>query len=125
VSNSETYPYRVGVLLDLLNLRTSVEELALRVRELPWDSDHDLVKLTNTQVLHVLNLFEEGKLSATDVSSWADLIDGREDIGFAPPLAGELRQFVFEVSSPELLSNFDDSLRTWKQVLSGSSNASN
>jgi hypothetical protein len=97
--------------------------LASRVRDFHWDSEHDLVELTNTQALHVLVRLETGELSAADVSSWADLIDGREDIGFAQPMADELREFVFEASTPELLSNLDETLRTWKGVLSGLSDA--
>jgi hypothetical protein len=118
MTENDSTSTRRQVLAELLDFRLSLDVLRERVRTLPWDSAADEVELTTAHVLHVLSEAEAGKLSPTDVSSWAELIESREDVGFSARAANELREFVFEAANPEIASFGPERYRAWKDRLS-------
>ncbi len=69
------------------------------MRALPWDSAQELATVGPAEVAHVLSRYLAGTLSAADVESWAEALEGRDDIRFAPP---ELVDIVFELANPTL-----------------------
>lgn len=93
---------RRDALLDLVGLRTDVSLAAKSLRDLPWDSQVDLVLLCREDVRRVLELFRNGRLSEADVELWAESIEGREDIGLEVGHEKMLGQFLFEAANPEL-----------------------
>lgn len=108
---------RDELLLDLVTLARPVPD---RVRELstyPWDSE-EIVTLTESAVVSVLDRFLAGGLDAADIEAWANAIEGRDDIGFSP--AGEeiLRDAIADLANPALRSAADlERARHWRQRL--------
>src|SRR5579875_2879717 len=93
---------RREVLADLLQLRKPLEAAVAAVRQLPWDSEEELIGLTTEDVLGVLQRYLSGGLTAKEVERWANTIESREDVGFGAGDDELLRRFVFETANPQL-----------------------
>jgi len=109
---------RMRVLLDLIERRVPLNAAVQAVRDLDWDSDIELVVLTRRHVQAMLHAYEDGALSATDVTTWADGLESRDDVGFERGHEDELRQFLFEAATPEINEPITlDFARRWLRML--------
>ncbi|WDF73669.1 hypothetical protein [Novosphingobium sp. KACC 22771] len=64
-----------------------------------WDWEGPpTVTLRVTNVLHVVQLYLKGELNSTDVEEWANLIEGRDDVGFEP----KVKEAIFDLANPIL-----------------------
>ena len=73
------------------------EQLAL----FEWDSE-ELVLLERSAVVSLLQKFLAGKLTAVEVEEWANLIEGRDDIGFEAISGIGIRDIIYELANPTL-----------------------
>jgi len=112
---------RREVLADLIGLRSSLDTAIAAVRELPWDSDVELVQLARTNVEDLLHRYLRGELSAADLEAWANAVESREDIGLEHGHEELLGAFLFETANPLLAEPISHSYaRRWlKQIGSG------
>jgi hypothetical protein len=97
VSNLE----RREALLDLILVRIVVADAVDRLKQFPWDSTSELVTLTRVDAQRVLDLYLRGALTESAVGQWANAVEGRDDIGYTKDSENLLRQFVFELATPE------------------------
>ncbi|MBB4963474.1 hypothetical protein [Saccharothrix violaceirubra] len=67
-----------------------------------WDRDVESVVVTSAHVVGVLGRYLAGALSAEDVELWAEALAGRDDVGFVEGTEDELKQVLFELSTPEI-----------------------
>lgn len=74
------------------------------VKALPWDAEQDLVRLDSDDVISVLQRYLAGELDRTDLEVWADLIEGREDIGFEPGHEDVLKNIIYELANPTIMN---------------------
>ena len=93
---------RADVLSDLLRLRVPLNDAVDRVRALPWDSEEALVLLAGEDIRRVLEAYALGGLTSESVLTWANAIEGRDDVGFEVEMESELRDAIFELANPEL-----------------------
>lgn len=70
----------------------------------PWDSEVELVLLSSTHIVNVLERFMTDVLSAADVEGWASTIEGRDDIGFENKSRELLKEAIWELANPILTS---------------------
>ncbi len=91
---------RSAVLRHLIAFDRPIEELIEDVPRLAWDCDALLVRLTRAHVEQVLRRHVAGELSAAEVESWANLIECREDIEFAPDTADVIDGLIYELANP-------------------------
>jgi hypothetical protein len=109
---------RTQVLQDLLMLRTPVPEAAQRLKEIPWDSDVGLVTLTRTDGRRLLDAYLDGSLGDEAVEQWANAIEGRDDIEMEEGYEALLKDFVFELATPEITRRITRSTATeWRRRL--------
>jgi hypothetical protein len=90
---------RTNQLRKLLDLPDDLDLVAQRLAAFPWDSDEELVTLTTEQAKSVLRRYLDGAIAAKGLVAWAELLEGREDVGFE---TADLRQLLFELANPEL-----------------------
>ena len=90
---------RIATLESLIKISMPLTEAISRLAEFPWDSESELVLLTSKDFGHVLSLFKQGSLSATEVEDWANALESRDDIGFSTSQAFEL---LHELANPLL-----------------------
>lgn len=111
---------RRAVLLDLIELRLAPSAAVAAVRELPWDSDVELVLLTRAHVVAMLQRYLRCELNEADLEAWADAVEGRDDIGAEPGDEELLRAFVFETANPMIAEPISDAFaRRWVERLGG------
>lgn len=111
---------RLAVLVDLIELRVTPGEAVAAVKQLPWDSDVELVLLSRTDVLALLTRYLRRGLSPADLEAWADAIESREDIGAEPEDEELLRAFVFQTANPALAGPISDEyVRRWLVRIGG------
>jgi|SRR5450830_77193 hypothetical protein len=95
-------PRRVDALNDLLRLRIPVADAIQNLQHFPWDSTEELTVLTVADVVSVLESHVLGEMDAQDLESWAEAIEGRDDVAMETRRAEGLTQALFELSSSEL-----------------------
>jgi len=86
----------------LLGVDQPVERLKVVLADFPWDADTELVFLSISHVVNVLNRFVAERMTATDVENWANVIESREDIGFDSSHEQLLRELIHELANPLL-----------------------
>lgn len=67
----------------LVRWRLPVDQLAAKLDALEWDAEREVVVLTAEHVQDALERFLSGVSSAHEAEEWANLIEGREDVGYA------------------------------------------
>jgi hypothetical protein len=94
---------RKNILLSLINYSKKLEEIKKELLGLPWDSDEELVFISCLTLFNVLN---KG-ISEAELEEWANLIEGREDIGFID----NTQEIIFEIANPTL---YNSTLDDWR-----------
>jgi hypothetical protein len=108
---------RQAILLDLLGLAAPVSQLRSELAGFPWDSD-ELVTFTTTDALGVLDRCLNGQISLAELGAWVRAMEARDDIGLDMSRRDDLREFLFELSHPEINSPLTLALlRVWRDRL--------
>ena len=111
---------RADVLVDLIEFRRPIDAAVNAIAALDWDSDQPLVVLRCHHVRELLGRFEGGKVSAAEVEAWAEALECRDDVGYEPDYDRQLREFLFQASTPELNEPISsDFARRWREQLGG------
>ena len=50
----------------------------------------------------MLGNYVAGQLTAADVQTWAETVEGRDDIGFGAHRAEQLKSIIFELATPTI-----------------------
>lgn len=93
---------RTAALQDLVDLRKPVREAVAALSRFDFDSDEELVTLTPSAIVSVLERYLAGVISALDVEEWAEALFGRDDVGLLAGSENLLKEAVFELSTPEI-----------------------
>lgn len=93
---------RRNVLEDLLFLREPLPRIHTSLAQFPWDSHEELVFLNRHHILSVLSRYMDSSVDENVVEAWANLIEGRDDIGFDAPDEEKLKSIIFELANPLL-----------------------
>ena len=96
---------RKEILNKLINFDESIGDLKKYLKKLCWDSDEELIIMRNQHLVHIFDLFSKGKIDINMLEEWANLIEGREDIGFQDET---LKEIIFELSNPVLFGDIND-----------------
>jgi hypothetical protein len=93
---------RAKILDALLGFDHALPSLKTELESLAWDSEGPHATLTKPHATNVLTRYLSGELSTEELEEWANLIEGREDIGIEQSEAGLLEEFIFELANPIL-----------------------
>lgn len=97
---TQTKVTRRELLQGLIELTAPPEEIAERLSRFEWDSEEELVTLESTHLRAVLEKFIDGSLPAGTVETWANALEGREDIRISE--ASPAGDILFELANPVL-----------------------
>jgi hypothetical protein len=92
---------RTEWLNELLALSCAPDDAAEALAAFAWDSE-ELVQLGRRHVRNALRGFLAHEYSAPQLVRWAEVVEGRDDIGFEPADTTALKAVIFELASPEL-----------------------
>lgn len=91
---------RVALLTRLLKCDQPLDALLSELSEFGWDSEDELVSLTLIDAERAVASYRSGKISAGALESWAEAIEGRDDVGFEAHHEELLRRLIFELANP-------------------------
>jgi len=107
---------RKEILQSLVNLSVPIDEIRKQLRSLPWDCKEEYI-ITKAEILLTLQKVSENRLSEQDLITWAELIEGRDDIGFGDDET--LKNLIYEIANPTLFGKLD--IKSWIEKLGDSS----
>ncbi|MGI5215492.1 hypothetical protein [Plantactinospora sp. CA-290183] len=109
---------RGDALRNLIELRTSLTEAVAALARFEWDSDTELVVLTRLDGMRLLRRYREHDLTAHECQRWAEALEGRDDVGLEPGFEDTIKEFLFEIATPELAGELTPELASgWERTL--------
>jgi hypothetical protein len=110
---------RAEAVRDLVEMRVPVDQAVAALTRFPWDSDDELHILTRADALRVLNRHKHQELTTADCRNWASALEGREDLGLEAEHEDTLKEFLFQLATPELAEPLTPEVVTqWESTLS-------
>ena len=101
---------KTSILLDLVHFKNNIDTLKNMLSEIGFDSETELVFMSRDDIVEILQRSLDKKISFLELEEWANLIECREDIGFADE---KIQEMIFKLANPYLYGKLDE-----KQVLS-------
>ena len=98
---------RLVVVRELLELSKPLEEIMAQLAVMDWDYEGDGVVLTRKHLVTVLQRYLRDELSDSDIESWANQIEGREDIQFEAGCEQGIEDVLYELANPALTQPLD------------------
>jgi hypothetical protein len=99
---------RKQLISNLVYLTESLETIKVKLLILPWDSEEELIKLDTNNLINILRRFIDGSISKHTLIDWANMIEGRDDIGFEPSSSKTVREALNTLANPELNGPVDE-----------------
>jgi hypothetical protein len=93
---------RASLLQRIVRYELPIEDTIAMLRAYGWDARAELVRLSATDALRILERYLSGELSAKQIEHWAELLELRDDVGFEDRSSGELRRLIFVLANPEV-----------------------
>jgi hypothetical protein len=93
---------RKRALDSLLWFEYPVERHVVMLSAFTWDTDEEYAFFSVVHIAHVLGQFIEQRIDASQVEAWANLIEGRDDIGFERNSEKLLKEVLHELANPVL-----------------------
>jgi hypothetical protein len=93
---------RAGLLRKMLAYELPIEPTIESLAALPYDCDDDLVFVTSKDILQIIDRHAGGDLSVEQLVEWADFLEVRDGVGFAPPHGDRLKEIVWQLANPLL-----------------------
>ena len=100
---------RLALVRDLLEMSKPLEKIMAQLAMMDWDYEGDGVDLTKEHLAIALQRYLRGELSDSDIESWANQIEGREDIQFDTGFKQEIENILYELANPALTQPLDHS----------------
>lgn len=93
---------RKKVLESLLNFEKPINQIQADLKSFPWDSNVELVLLSKYHLINIFKGYLGGFITNNDMESWANIIEGRDDIGFESKNEQLLREVIHDLANPLL-----------------------
>jgi len=93
---------RAGLLRRMLAYELPIEGTVESLAALPYDCDTDLVLVTPNDIIQIIDRQASGELSVEQVVEWADFLEVRDGVGFAPPHCDRLKEIVWLLANPPI-----------------------
>jgi hypothetical protein len=93
---------RGPLLRRLVAYEIPIEPVLEALANLPYDCERDLVQLTPRDIVAIIDRCARGELSIEQATDWADLLESRDGIGFAPPHSERTSEALFRIGNPTL-----------------------
>lgn len=90
---------REKAIKSLVRLAHPLDALRASLSAFEWDWERpSLARLTSLDVASVLQRYVAGEVTGDEVETWANLLEGRDDVEFQP----EAADAIFDLANPEL-----------------------
>jgi len=93
---------RLTLVASLVECQGDITALRARLWRYPFDADVPLLTLQPSHIISVLERFISGVMPASDVESWAEAVEGRDDIAYAEGADATISDALAVLSAPEV-----------------------
>ncbi len=87
---------------ELARLERPVIDVMTDLQNYDWNCDAELYVLTILDVRNVMKKYLDNEISASELSTWADKLEMREDLDYEDGRNKEIATLLFNLSSPEI-----------------------
>jgi hypothetical protein len=114
---------RLALVQELLELSRPLDNMKVQLAKIEWDYDGEGVELTAGHFSNLLLRYIQGEISDDQVETWANLVEGREDVQFATEDEAKLEEVLFELANPAITQTLDHlRAKTLLEIILGPSN---
>lgn len=93
---------RFDVLRDLVTFSQPVNVLSNSLSNFYWDYEGQPLIVTSSEIQSVLKRFLAGEYTAEELETWANLIEGREDLEFEEQKHKLIEHVIYCLANPAL-----------------------
>ncbi len=93
---------RTSLVLELIKNPKTVSAVLQELAEHGWYCEEHLAVVTKRGVLDVLKQFSGADYTVAEITSWANAVGGRTDIGFEFGAEGVVEESLYWLAHPEL-----------------------
>ena len=97
---------KIKILEDLVKADKPMRELRQIVFSMEWDETDSIVTLKNQDICRILEKFIRSQINESELQLWGELIECREEIYFVENFKELIKDFIFEISNPEINGTF-------------------
>ena len=101
---------RTSLVLELIKTPKSISAVLEELNAHGWYCEKHLAIVRKQDVLAVLKKFQNGELSANEVTDWANSVGGRTDIGLEFGADGVVEETLYWLAHPEITGAVDHEL---------------
>jgi len=87
---------RKELLSNLINFERPLKSIMKRLRDFGWDSENELLEVTNAHIVNALQEYLNRKVSGYEIEEWANSIEGREDL----KMKEEIKEVIYILANP-------------------------
>ena len=98
---------RLSYVHELLNYSRPLNLLSEDLAKFKWDFQGDGVELTAKHLSGVLKRYLDGELREIDVETWANMVEGRDDVEYGNLEAAIAQNILHELANPALNYGLD------------------
>ncbi|MEY9963303.1 hypothetical protein ABIA33_001336 [Streptacidiphilus sp. MAP12-16] len=98
----ESHRARADALRSVVGIRGDLRTACADLAAFGWDSSHELIELTRSDAIRVLEAVLSGELRPEEWRLWAETLEGRDDLAFEGGHADLLKEFLLESATPEI-----------------------
>ena len=93
---------RVPLLRKIVTYDGPIEPAMEALSKLPYDCDVDLVTIGLADLLSVIDRCIASELTVDQLAGWAEFLEIRDGVGFAPLHRDRLSEIVWELANPTI-----------------------
>lgn len=94
---------RTEILQNLIDYKGDLSNITEALKKFGWDSDKELIQLNRINIILVLERYINSTLTSSDVEEWANIIEGRDDIGYEIGYGDLINSAIHELANPLLI----------------------
>jgi hypothetical protein len=98
---------RISVLETLIGLTEPIEAIRTELSVIPWDSEEELIELKASDLVNVLQRYIDGDVTKETLIEWANVIEGRDDIGLEKSSFDTLKEALTVLANPDINGPID------------------
>lgn len=98
---------RLALVDSLLAMSMPLAEVTRQLATMNWDYDGVGVTLTKKHLSNVLRRYLRGEVSEADIETWANRVEGRDDVQIDPSSEQEIADVLYELANPVLTQTLD------------------
>ena len=93
---------RADLIAQIAKFQSDITSAKKEIQNYPWDCDNELYILTRSDILNVFERYLSGSIKTEELSSWADFLECRDDLGYEKGSEEIIDKIIFWLGNPDI-----------------------